>query len=149
MKTVDSGIFPHGIFQATEGHRRRKSCSTLLWIPQQLSKTTYISYFSGLVNKIFDRNKEGRKSFCLIVTMHHHKQGMVEFLASGIRGWVLHNMVNKEVETKIRTRSGYLLQRPVLSDPLPPFRYHLLNNNQFAGGIFQIHATLVNPNRVM
>lgn len=73
--------------------------------------------------------------------MHYHKQGMVEFLASGIHGWVLHNMVNQEVETKITTRSGYLLQRPVLSDPLPPFRHHLINNSQFAGGYskFMLH----------
>lgn len=99
------------------------------------AKTTYISYFSGLVTKIFDRNKGGRKFFCLIITIHHRKQGMVEFLASGIRGWVLHNMVNQEAETKIRTKSGYLLQRPVLSDPLLPFRPHLLNNNQFRGDI--------------
>ena len=141
MKTVDSGIFPYGIFQATEGHRSRKSCSTLYGSHSSSAKTTYVSYFSGLVTKIFDRNKEGRKLFCLIVTMHYHKQGMVEFLASGIHGWVLHNMVNQEVETKIRTRSGYLLQRPVLSDPLPPFRHHLLNNSQFAGGYskFMLH----------
>ena len=127
MKTLDSDLFTLGIFRLlgdTEG-----GIAALHYDGPHNSSTkaTYISYFSGLVTKTFDRNEGEQK-----VILTHSYSASSQTRDGGIPG--IKDMMNQEVETKIRTRSGYLLQRPVLSDPLLSFRPHLLNNNCFWGG---------------
>lgn len=60
MKTIDSGLFPHGIFRLLRGTELGRAALHYDGSHSSSAGTTSISYFSGLVTKILDRNKGGK-----------------------------------------------------------------------------------------